>query len=340
VDEFGLIARLRAVLEAEEVSGPAEVVVGSGDDAAVTIPRGATATSVDALIEGVHFRRETFPLASVGRKALASALSDLAAMGAMPGEAYVQLGIPEDSTEADMDELARGLADCARLFGVRVLGGDVTRAPALMLAVTVVGHAPNAYDLVARSGAQPGDAVIVTGPLGGAAAGLLLLEEPHLAHDLSDGVVSALKYRQLKPTPLIEAGRTLAAAGATAMIDISDGLGADAGHIAEASDVQLTIELEKLPVVKGVADVAAAANRDVLELAAAGGEDYELLATVPREAAQDAVGRLEQAGGTPAVIGQVEAGSGLSLVDREGALRRDLRGFDQLGGSRSPGDRV
>src|SRR6187431_3343709 len=135
--EFELLAKLRERLPPD---GP-RVTIGSGDDAAVTVPGGATATSVDALVEGVHFRREEAGLRTVGRKALATALSDLAAMGAESGEAYVVLGAPEDLAEADFLELLDGILELAAESGATLAGGDLTRAPALSLAVTVVGHA-------------------------------------------------------------------------------------------------------------------------------------------------------------------------------------------------------
>src|SRR4051795_6167282 len=149
--EFELIARLvEAVADArgDRTSEWARIAVASGDDAAVTVPKGATATSVDSLVEGIHFRRRTAPLGSVGRKALAAALSDLAAMGAAPGEAYVQLGVPADLDDARAVELATGLGRAAAANGAVVVGGDVTRAPVLLLALTVVGHASSADDLV------------------------------------------------------------------------------------------------------------------------------------------------------------------------------------------------
>ena len=173
--EFELIAALRERLPA---ASP-RVRLGSGDDAAVTVPGGATATSVDALVEGVHFRREDgFGLADVGAKALATALSDLAAMGAEPGEAYVVLGVAPDLGEAELLALADGIAEVAAATGTAVVGGDVSRSPVLSLAVTVVGHAPRPELLVGRGGARPGDLLVLTGELGGAAAGLLLLERP------------------------------------------------------------------------------------------------------------------------------------------------------------------
>ncbi len=170
--EFELLARVR-----ERLPPPGrQVRLGSGDDAAIVVPGGATVTSVDALIDGVHFRRDWTSLAQIGRKALAVALSDLAAMGAEPGEAYVVLGVPTDLDEDGCLELLDGLAALAAETGTALAGGDVTRAPALTLAITVVGHAGSTGELVTRGGARPGDVLAVTGELGGAAAGLLLLE--------------------------------------------------------------------------------------------------------------------------------------------------------------------
>ncbi len=321
--EFELLALLRERLP---TAGP-RLVLGSGDDAAITVPGGAVATSVDALVEGVHFRRETATLRQIGRKAISTALSDLAAMGAAPGEAYVWLGAPEDIDEAELLEVGEGLAAVAAETGTTVAGGDLTRAPVLSLAVTVTGHAPRAEDFVTRAGARPGDTLVVTGELGGAAAGLLLLEDPSLEGD--DG----LRARQLDPTPRLAAGRALAAAGATAMIDLSDGLAGDAGHVATASGILLIVDAEALPVAPGVAAVAAAADRDALELATAGGEDYELLAALPPAAvaaAQEALAAL----GTPlTAIGRVEAAADdrpRAEVRRRGGEAVPNRGFDQL----------
>jgi thiamine-monophosphate kinase len=299
--EFELLAKVREMLPPP---GP-RVRLGSGDDAAIAVPGGATATSVDAIVDGVHFRREQMGLAEIGRKALATALSDLAAMGAEPGEAYVVLGVPADLDEDGCLELLGGLAAVARETGTALAGGDVTRAPALSLAVTVVGHAPSPERLVTRAGARPGDVLVLTGELGGAAVGL-------------------------EPQPRLAAGRALAEAGATAMIDLSDGLGGDARHLAEASGVGLRIDAGALPIAAGVAEVAAATGRDPLELAAGGGEDYELLATLPPE-------RLAQA--TEAVsgardlrltaIGEAVAGEGVEIRLPGGGMLEPT-GFDQL----------
>ena len=339
--EFDLIARLRTVVEGGDASptGSADVLVGSGDDAAVTVPGGATATSVDSLVEGVHFRRETSPLRSVGRKAIAAALSDLAAMGAEPGEAYVQLGVPPDLDLEGALELGDGIREAAAEHGVRVLGGDVSRAPVLWLGVTVVGHGAAPEDLVTRAGAQPGDVLVVTGELGGSGAGLMLLERPEIADAVPPAPADALRSRHLEPHPQLAAGQALAAAGATAMIDLSDGLAGDAAHLARASAARLVVDLEALPVADGVAAVAGAAGVDPLELAAAAGEDYELLAAIPAARVGEAKAALQARGVGLTQIGRVESGDGVSLIDRDGAERR-LAGFDQLREVRSPAEPV
>ena len=329
--EFELLGLIRQRLPPP---GP-QVRLGSGDDAAITVPGGATATSVDALVEGVHFKREWSNLGQIGAKALAVALSDLAAMGAEPGEAYVVLGVPADLDETGCLELLDGIARAAAANGTTLAGGDVTRAPVLTLAMTVIGHAQSWENLVTRSGARPGDALVVTGELGGAAAGLLLLERdearsPFVVPSQANDEREALLARQLQPWPRLEAGQALAAAGATAMIDLSDGLGADARHIAEASGVGLWIDAAALPLDAGVADVAEAAGRDPFELATSGGEDYELLAALPIEQLGAATAAVAKQGDTELTqIGEVVAGEGVEIRLPDGGLL-EPRGFDQL----------
>jgi thiamine-monophosphate kinase len=333
--EFELLAKLRERLPED---GP-KVKLGSGDDAAVTVPGGTTATSVDATIEGVHFRRGEADLRTIGRKALATALSDLAAMGAEAGEAYVVLGAPADLGEPAFLELLDGLLELGGETGTTLAGGDVTRAPALTLAVTVVGHAPAPDDLATRAGAKSGDVLVLTGEIGGAAAGRLLLDHPALAKAVPEDLASRLRTRQLDPTPRLRSGRTLARLGAGAMIDLSDGLAGDAGHLAEASGVALRIEAASLPLAEGVAEIAAAAGRDPLELAVAGGEDYELLAALPPERLAEASAAVAGAGETALTeIGRVDEGKGVEIRLPAGG-QLEVRGFDHLAeprrGSRS-----
>jgi thiamine-monophosphate kinase len=316
------------------------VRLGSGDDAAVTVPGGATVTSVDALVDGVHFRREQASLAQIGHKALATALSDLAAMGAEPGEAYVALGVPEGLDEDGCIELLDGMAALATTTGVDIAGGDVTRAAELFLAITVVGHAPEPGSFVSRAGARPDDALVLTGAIGGAAAGLALLDDPDLDADFalsaSIAPISAksaraeLVRRQLEPVPRLRAGQALARAGATAMIDLSDGLGGDGRHLAESSGVGLRIKAAALPLAAGVAEVATATGQDPVALATAGGEDYELLASIPAEDLNRATATAREKGGVELTkIGDVVVGEGVEIRLPGGGLV-EAAGFDQL----------
>lgn len=335
--EFELIAAIRERIERAGAPASPRLAVGAGDDAAVVAPEGAVVTSVDAAVDGVHFDLDLFGPQAVGHKALAAALSDLAAMGAEAGEAYVQLLLPDGFELEACLELAAGLAGVAAAHGVAVAGGDVSRAPALALALTVTGHLPSPGRAVTRAGARPGEVLAVTGELGGAAAGLRLLGDPALGEDLDPGTGARLRDRQCRPQPLLRAGRLLAGCGASAMIDLSDGLGGDAGHLARASDVALTVELERLPVQAGVAAVAARAGLDVLELAAAGGEDYELLATLPGERLDEARTALRAAGVSLTRIGAVGPGAGVRLIDPAGRERQPA-GYDQLAARRAPSD--
>lgn len=301
--EFDLIAAIRERMEATVAAG-SDVRIGIGDDAAVTVSAGAVATSVDALVDGVGFRRRWCPPRAVGRKALGAALSDLAAMGAAPGEAYVWLGVPDDFDSASCLELSDGIAELAIECGVAVLGGDVTRAGALSVCVTAVGHAETAEAFVGRSGAEAGFALCATGAFGGAAAGLMLLEHEDLARAVPEPAREAAVARQLSPMPRLDAGLALSASGARAMIDVSDGLGADAEHLAAASGLGIEIELERVPLADGVREVAEAAGRDPLELAASGGEDYELLCALPRSALSEASAAVSRSGSTLTEIGR------------------------------------
>jgi len=260
---------------------------------------------------------------------------DVAAHDRHPGgsrrgcEAYVQLGLPADLEGARIMELGNGLASAAAAAGVAIVGGDITRAPVLLLALTAVGHASAAEDLVTRSGARPGDVVAVTGTLGGAAAGLLLLERPELSRGVDDAVAEGLRHRQLEPSPRLGAGSALAASGATAMIDLSDGLGGDSGHVAKASGVALRIDVDRLPVQEGVAEVAKTAGADPLDLIAGGGEDYELLATLAPDAFEEARVAVERTGISLTAIGEALGGAGVTLRLSDGS-EREPSGFDQL----------
>jgi thiamine-monophosphate kinase len=311
--EFDLIAALRDRLGG--TAGRPEVRIGIGDDAAVIAEPGGggRAVSIDAIVDGVAFRRSWCPPRAIGRKAAGAALSDLAAMGAEPTELYVWVGVPEDFPRDDALELCDGLAELAELSGAAVLGGDLTASAVLSVAVTAIGRTPAPGDMVGRAGVEPGDAVCVTGSLGGAAAGLMLLEHPELADGIPGAVAGAARARQLEPHPQIAAGRALAAAGASAMVDVSDGLGAEAEHLAAASGVGIEIEVDRVPAGIGVAEVAAAAGRDATELVVSGGEDYELLCAMPRARLAECADAVAAAGAELTEIGRALPGAAVRL---------------------------
>jgi thiamine-monophosphate kinase len=292
------------------------VLIGIGDDAAVVRAGGALCvTSVDTMVEGVHFRlRDGWATpAEVGHRALAGALSDLAAMGAVAGEAYLSLGLPTGLQETDALALVTAADDLALACGVAIAGGDVVAAPVLCVSVTVTGWADRPEQLVPRNGARPGDLVGVTGRLG---AGRAALEVLSGRVERFPAVEPALAMARA-PLPRLREGRALAAAGARAMIDLSDGLAADAGHLGRASGVDVRIRLAALPLAEGVAEVAAALGTPAGELAAAGGEDYELCLCVPPPAR----GAVEQAAGVAGLtwIGEVSAGTpGVTLLGERG----------------------
>jgi thiamine-monophosphate kinase len=302
--ELSLVAAIERLAKARG----GRMLRGPGDDAAVVRAGGAVAvTSIDAMVENVHFKLSTHSPADVGHKALAAALSDLAAMGARPGEAYVALGLPSDFDESRALELVEAMERVADSTGTTIAGGDVVTAPELQVSVTVTGWANSENALVYRDGARPGHLLGVTGELGGSGAGLLLLEA-----GTRDGPLVA---RHLRPEPRLAAGAALARAGVTAMIDVSDGVATDARHLAERSGVEVVVVLERLPLAPGLADAAGAHGRNALELAAAAGEDFELLFTAPPER-RDAV---ERAAGLPVSwIGEAREGSGLRLLGASG----------------------
>jgi thiamine-monophosphate kinase len=276
--EFGLIARLTGDLEV----GPG-VEVGVGDDAAIlaTTPGHKLVVTTDVIVEGLDFTAELSEPEDWGWKAVAVNLSDLAAMAAEARWAVLALTVPEQTPVDRLDRVYAGIAEACRTYGVSLVGGDVSAGPVLSLAVTAVGEVERP---VLRSGARPGDRLAVTGPLGAAAAGLALLrsEDPAAPELLRRFPALAAAHR--RPQPALAMGVALARAGATAMIDVSDGLAGDARHLAESSGVGVEIHDATVPLAPGVVETAALLGLDPLALALGGGEDFVLAAALPRAA--------------------------------------------------------
>lgn len=289
------------------------VLLGIGDDAAVWQPSRSNRSVIttDALVEGVHFTRDLMRARDAGWRALASNLSDVAAMGARPVLATVALGFPAGTDSGWLLECYDGIAELAKRARCAVAGGDVTRAPAIVLSITVVGEvrAPN---LKRRDGALPGDVIAVTGPLGGSAAGLRVARDPSLASEPAfAGVLAAFRT----PQPQLRAGRALGASRhVRAMMDLSDGLSTDLARLCAASGVGAVIE--RVLVDPGAAAVAARTGDDAVHWALDGGEDFALLVTVRKHAFEHLTSRLRAACGVPLLrIGTITTEPGIRRPD-------------------------
>jgi thiamine-monophosphate kinase len=267
--EFAAVNRLAAHLPALPAEAAARGEVWIGDDAAVLrTPEAAwLLLAADAVVAGVHADLRLTTLADLGWKALVSNLSDIAAMGGRPGHALVTVAGPQ---ETDLDALYEGIGEASARYRCPVVGGDLTNAPTLVVSVAVTGTCRLAP--VLRRGARPGDGIWVTGPLGASAAGLRLLQRAPTAaagDALDAGQGAILRAAHARPVPRLEEGAAAAGAGASAMIDVSDGLAAELGHIADASGVGF--ELDDVPVASGATRAEALG----------GGEDYELVFCAP-----------------------------------------------------------
>ena len=289
--EFGLIDALLELFPQGE-----QVLIGPGDDAAVLRVRtGHVVVSTDLMVEGRHFRREWASAEDVGHRAAAQNLSDVNAMGGRATSLTIGLAAPADLPVQWALDFARGFADECALVGASVVGGDLTRADEVVIAVTVLGACTTAP--VVRSGARPGDVLALCGRQGWAAGGLTVL-----SRGFRSPRVLVEAYR--RPEPPYDAGRVAAEAGATAMIDVSDGLLADAGHLASGSRVAIDVHTPALDVPDPLHAVGAALGSDPLQFVLGGGDDHALLATFP------------DAGSVPdgwTVIGAVAEGEGVTV---------------------------
>ncbi|HEX3296538.1 MAG TPA: thiamine-phosphate kinase [Nocardioides sp.] len=288
--EFPLIERLREVFAQGE-----QVLVGPGDDAAVLrIRDGHVVVSTDVLVEGRHFRRDWASAADIGHRAAAANLSDINAMGGRAHSLTIGLAAPRDLPAQWALDFAQGFAEECGLVGASVVGGDLSAADGLVIAVTVLGSCTRSP--VLRSGAEPGDVLALCGRQGWAAGGLAVL-----GRGFRSPRVLVEAYR--RPEPPYDAGRVAAEAGATAMIDISDGLLAEARHLAEDSGVAIDVRRDALEIPEPLHAVAAATGADPLSFILGGGDDHALLATFPSADVPE--------GWT--VVGSVAEGSGVTV---------------------------
>ncbi len=288
------------------------VLVGIGDDAAVWQPSRShrSVITTDMLVEGVHFSRAWMSIRDIGWRAMAANLSDVAAMAARPVLATVALGMMEDTPPADVLELYAGMQACADAYGLAIAGGDLSRAPALTLALTVVGEV-RATDCTLRSGARPGDVIAVTGALGASRAGLAALRgevtlEPALAAEAIEA--------HARPFPRVREGRLLGASrNVHAMMDCSDGLSTDLARLCARSGVGARIE--NVPVAASALAAARKLGQEADLFALAGGEDFELLVTVQARAFAHVAARVRaQTGRTLHRVGVVQADEALVMV--------------------------
>lgn len=266
--EFELIADVTADLPA----GP-DVVLGVGDDAAVLRPDGDVVVTTDMLVAGIHFRQNWSPALQIGRKAVAVNVSDVEAMGAVPSAIVMALGVPEDTGLEWVRELSAGVRDEAARAGVSLVGGDTARAEAVVLTVTALGNLGGQAP-VTRSGARVGDVVAVAGRLGWAGAGLTVLQRGF-------GSPKELVAEQQCPSVPYGQGAVAARAGATSMVDVSDGLLADLGHVCRSSGVGMDLATSNFELTDAIQRVSAATGVSPWNFILAGGEDHALAATFP-----------------------------------------------------------
>lgn len=315
--EIELVRAIRKVL-----SGPAPgVVVGVGDDAAILDPRPHPGVlTTDMLVEGVHFEIGATSAHDLGHKAVTVNVSDVAAMGGSPRYAVACVAVSPRLEASWVMELYGGMRQASADYGMVLVGGDTSRSDRAVLSVTVLGEVGSGRH-VTRSGAQPGDALVVTGELGGSAGGLRVAQAKHerQTEALSSPWGRALVARHERPVARVGEGQTLAAARATAMMDLSDGLGIDLARLCEESGCGARVRLADIPLAEGLEELQKLMDIEPLDLALHGGEDYELLATVPKEAvAPTREALLERFDIELTEIGEITAEPGLVAVSDDG----------------------
>lgn len=318
--EFELIGRLSRRFAAPD---PERLIVGIGDDAAVWRWAGGTTVvaTTDTMVAGVHFLPDRVAWGDVGWKALAVNISDIAAMGARPAFSLVTVALPPDTPVIPLEDLYDGIDACARAYDVTVAGGDIVAAAVFTITIALYGDATVSSDgapqLLRRDAARAGEAIAVTGPLGGSGGGLRALLESTAASE----PYAALVRRHMRPSPRVDAGLAAVAAGVRCGMDISDGLVQDLGHVCEAAGVGAEVWLDRVPLD---ADLVAAYPDDARAIAATGGEDYELLLVAPEDT-------LRRMTASHTIIGRMGGSGGVRVLDAGGEeVTFPASGWDHL----------
>jgi thiamine-monophosphate kinase len=332
IGEFGFIDSIKGRCDIP-VQG---VIKGIGDDCAVlrSTPGRVLLFTSDMLVEDIHFVIGKIPFYQLGRKAIAVNLSDIASMGGRPIAALISLAVPAETDLESIQEVYQGMRDISTYHGLAIGGGDTVASPdKLFISVSVLGDAVE-QQVLYRSGAIPGDRIYLTGPVGDSIAGLkILTKEISPPEGTRDYFINAHN----NPTPLVKTGMSIAGSGlATAMIDLSDGLLSDLGHICEESGVGALLSAEKIPFSPELTLLAAGAGLDPLDLALSGGEDYQLLFTAPAGHDQGIENLFIERGLTrPVQIGAIDQGPGIRMVKADGSVEElQPQGFNHF--TRSP----
>jgi thiamine-monophosphate kinase len=326
--EFGFIDKLRGSLKSKN---PA-VTLGIGDDAAIfkPTPGHELVFTTDMLVEGRHFDFKLITPWQLGAKTMAVNISDCAAMGAKPTVAVVSLGVPKDYPVADLESFYDGMKSWGESFGAQIVGGDTVGSDSFVVNVAMIGEMESGKALK-RGGAQAGDALFVTGTLGDSSAGLHSLQHPSAK---TKEIASLLVKRHLTPVPRFTVGRELSTKRlATSAIDISDGLSSEIHHLCEESGVGAEIHEEALPLSPSLIQYCEARSLNPLEFALGGGEDYELLFTVPLTKISEVVQKLSAATGVAckAIGRMVPKAKGITFITREGErVPLEAKGFDHF----------